>query len=378
MKKRYGLDSIIGKRSKLRFPHHIFVPTVDTLNFILPANLAISEPPLSTALTMKKGDPLEFCDQFNESSYSFEEGFPLNVIIYLSVSELLFEVKSPTTFSLFGIIYNLEDYSIEEFRASKTNVFLSNFNFALAKLSPEEDFFISDIIGNLRSIYGSLMSYNCKRPFPKRPKLKLTNIRKRKYLVNNSLLPTNSKRNLYRIIRAARKAKKISYKEQIEIIIDQIYESFYGTDLWDDLIDLYLEDPEFVLYYDLYEILLSSFKFRSLDMYLDDNSNLSSSHLSFLEIKKLKDENSLENCTDISAENADFNLPLETIIERHQEFTENDEDNQETPDDEENLPDIIDENNENRGDYDHIDHFEDFEDLEYDDFHRNLTELQSW
>lgn len=40
------------------------------------------------------------------------------------------------------------------------------------------------------------------------------------------------------------------------------------------------------------------------------------------------------------------------------------------------MPDIIDDNNENRGDYDPIDHFEDFEDLEYDDFHRNLTELQ--
>jgi ribosomal protein L11 len=45
---------------------------------------------------MKKGDPYDFCDQFNEQSYEYEEGFPLNVIISLSSSgELLYEIKSP-------------------------------------------------------------------------------------------------------------------------------------------------------------------------------------------------------------------------------------------------------------------------------------------
>jgi len=163
MKKKYGLESIIGKKSKLRFPRLVYLPKVESLTFVLPANSAIAEPPLNTSITMKKGDPYEFCDQFNEQSYEYEEGFPLNVIIHLTTSEFLFEIKSPTVFTLFGIIFDLDEVETEKFRAPKGEVFLSIFNFALIKLNPNEDFFMSDLISTARSIYGNLVSYNCRR-----------------------------------------------------------------------------------------------------------------------------------------------------------------------------------------------------------------------
>lgn len=84
MKKKYGLESIIGKKSRLRYPGHVFLPKNYTIYSVIPANDAIAEPPLSTTITMSKGDPLDFCDQFNEESYDFEEGFPLNVIINIT------------------------------------------------------------------------------------------------------------------------------------------------------------------------------------------------------------------------------------------------------------------------------------------------------
>jgi hypothetical protein len=62
MKKKYGLESIIGKKSKLRFPRLLYLNKVELLTFVLPANSAIAQPPLSTSITFKKGEPFEFCD----------------------------------------------------------------------------------------------------------------------------------------------------------------------------------------------------------------------------------------------------------------------------------------------------------------------------
>lgn len=38
MKKRYGLDSIIGKNSSLRFPRHVYTISPITINAILASN----------------------------------------------------------------------------------------------------------------------------------------------------------------------------------------------------------------------------------------------------------------------------------------------------------------------------------------------------
>ena len=78
MKKRFGLDNIIGKRSRLHFFDHVFFPKTELLKFTLPASLAASLPPFSTSITMKKGDPVEYCELFNEQTFDFEEGFPVN------------------------------------------------------------------------------------------------------------------------------------------------------------------------------------------------------------------------------------------------------------------------------------------------------------
>jgi hypothetical protein len=60
MKKKYGLESIIGKKSKLRFPRLLYLNKVELLTFVLPANSAIAQPPLSTSITFKKGEHLNF------------------------------------------------------------------------------------------------------------------------------------------------------------------------------------------------------------------------------------------------------------------------------------------------------------------------------
>jgi ribosomal protein L11 len=117
MKKKYGLESIIGKKSKLRFPRLLYLNKVELLTFVLPANSAIAQPPLSTSITFKKGEPFEFCDQFNEASWDqgYEEGLPINVIIYISSLNLLFEIQPPTVYSLFGIIFDFEEINARVF-----------------------------------------------------------------------------------------------------------------------------------------------------------------------------------------------------------------------------------------------------------------------
>jgi ribosomal protein L11 len=254
MKKKYGLESIIGKKSKLRFPRHAFIPKVDTLNFILPANAAIAEPPLSTAITMKKGDPFDFCDQFNEESYDFEEGLPLNVIVYLSITELLFEIKSPTIFSLFSIIFDLEDFDTEKFRATKDNIFLSIFNFALIKLNPEEDFFISELLSQVRSIYGNLLSYNCRRKFKRRSPDILPQNRLQRFLINKKPLNHVSQlRSLNAINHFFYKTSKFLKHNQVLQQINQIDELYDLLDDWDDAYDYIWEDLEFTKLFELFE-----------------------------------------------------------------------------------------------------------------------------
>jgi ribosomal protein L11 len=261
MKKRYGLDSIIGKKSKLRFPDHIGLIKTHSLYFTLPANDAISEPPLSTAITMKKGDPLEFCDQFNEESYDFEEGLPLNVIIYVSVSSLMFEIKPTSTHSLFGIAFGLDDVTNGKFRASKTNIFLCALNFGLIQLSPTEDFFMADWVSKVRSIYASLATYHSKRKYRKPTMKFFPKIRLKRYLLN--FVPNHRIKfpQQYRLERYMKKNLKFSFKKLLPSRIQQIY-TFYDTfELLEDLEDHFYEDLKLDIYTDLLDQAISSVYF---------------------------------------------------------------------------------------------------------------------
>jgi len=277
MKKKYGLESIIGKKSKLRFPRQVFEPKIELLTFTLPANSAIAEPPLSTALTMKKGDPFDFCDQFNEASYEYEEGFPLNVIVYLSTTELLFEIKSPSIYTLFGIAFDLEDVDTEKFRAPRKDVFLSIFNFAEIKLNTDDqlDFWMSDVIAQVKSIYGTFKSFNCRRLKKKKSRFILSSFLNRRFYINKESLPYNYKRNLSEVkhffVKASRKAKR----QHFALLLERINDFYDMYEDWDEAYDYYWDDLKTNYLHDLYEYLIIALEYQNSLTYLHKKQQVS-------------------------------------------------------------------------------------------------------
>jgi ribosomal protein L11 len=235
MKKRYGLDSIVGKKSKLRFPRLIYIVTGETLNFLLPANNALSEPPFSTTLTMKKGDPLEVCDQFNDISSEYELGFPLKLTVTLSGTNIDVKVDSPTIFVLINIVFDITDYLIEKFRASKQKVNLSIVNMAIIQIFSDEDYFLSDIIAHSKSIYGSFMSYNSGRKKEKGTKVLVNKLRSKRFL-KNIRMHINKQRYLYALKHFMRKTLKYKQQQQMPLLFDQI-DYFY--DILEDFEEAY-------------------------------------------------------------------------------------------------------------------------------------------
>jgi len=100
MKKRYTFDSIIGKKSKIRMPRHVFIEKQEKITAILPANNALAEPPFSTNITMKKGDPYDLCDQVNNLSDAYNTDIPLRVCVTLSNTETQCDVLETPVFQL--------------------------------------------------------------------------------------------------------------------------------------------------------------------------------------------------------------------------------------------------------------------------------------
>lgn len=81
MKKRYGLDSIIGRKSKLRFPNHLFILDQSYLNsFFQPLWLSLMLG--KNFIYHEENDPVDICDLFNEKTCDFEEGFPVAVLVF--------------------------------------------------------------------------------------------------------------------------------------------------------------------------------------------------------------------------------------------------------------------------------------------------------
>jgi hypothetical protein len=248
MKKRYGLDNIIGKRSKLRYPSHISSPKTHLLYFIIPANDAISEPPLNTNITMRKGDPLEFCDQFNEESYDFEEGLPLNVIIYISPSEQLFDIKAPTVTSLLGIVFDLEDMPFTDVDTSLKTLFIAAINFSLIHLNPMEDFFLSDLINKVPSLYGSLFSFNRKMLYPRQSKRLIKTRRPKRYLNNSSHILRKRNKRLHKLKKYIKTIEEYPDLHLLPFFISRFYTSLELLNVWQEEDDLIWanEDSNFI------------------------------------------------------------------------------------------------------------------------------------
>jgi ribosomal protein L11 len=250
MKKRYGLESIIGKKSALRFPRLVSNTKIDTISAILPANNAAAEPPFSTALTMKKGDSSDTCDQFNDLSYEYELDFPIRVDITISGPTSNIEVKTPSIFSLINIVYDLEDTLIENFEASITDISLNHANFALVKLDTEEDFFMSELLTHIKSIYSNILSYNCRRKVDKSAYGLLLQSRKRRFLANkNTNHPSNQVYNHCRNLHFFVKTKRFNKLDLLPLRFDHI-ETFYDIlEDWDEFYDEYYKD-QYLIYHD--------------------------------------------------------------------------------------------------------------------------------
>jgi hypothetical protein len=256
MAKRYGLDSIIGKKSTIRFPRSVLHAKTDTICTVVAANNVLSEPPFSTAITMKKGDALDICDSLNDISYEYENFFPVKANILLSHGIATIDLTTPTTFSLINIIYDLDDYIIEILRASLPNISLILANIALAKIDTQDSIFVDELLNHGRTLYGNINSYNCKRRKDKRINA-LKNFDKMQsnkinYIKSNL---DSHRRDMHYFL----KTKRVKKKERLPLLFDKIDDFYDLYEDWDEFHDEYYQD-NFLNYYDNISVYLYLFE----------------------------------------------------------------------------------------------------------------------
>jgi hypothetical protein len=286
MKKRYGLESIIGKNSTLRFPRLVSLEMPSTINSILPANTEEIESSFNTALTMKSADPAEAYDQFNDVSCDYADEFPIRVKVVIQGPVSSIEILDPTIFSLFNIAFDLDDFPVEKFRASVFDIVLTSANFALIKLMPEDKYFISDLRINLRTILNSILSYNCGRKHFKLSNILALNIRLQRYLLN---IKSHINKESYhkRLYHFCYKTLKHQKKELLPILFDRI-EYFYDVfEDWEDAYDFIWLDHVTNYWSDLLELTLLAHDYALKIKLPEDNLLLPSDYYYSLSIEKL-------------------------------------------------------------------------------------------
>lgn len=298
MKKRYGLESIIGKKSKLRFPRIRVQP--EYLSFILLANNAEAEPPLSTALIMKQGDPYDLCDLFNELSDNYNTDLPLRVGITLSGASTIVNVTTPSMFTLINIAFDMTAEAIEYFRASIQEILLASINFALIKYNTNEDYLLSALGGNIKSFYGNISSYNCRRRKTRNTKALIPKNRFKRYLMENELVYHKNLQAYHRkISHFFIKTYKLKTKQRFSLRMDRI-EYFYDIlDDWEDSYDLFDYDHEldFTDYHMQIILLANMYTIETTD--LINNTSLSVKLYNRLSLLQLLSEEDLNgNRTD--------------------------------------------------------------------------------
>jgi hypothetical protein len=285
MKRRYGLESIIGKNSTLRFPRLVSLEMPCTINSILPANTEEIESSFNTALTMKSADPEEAYDQFNDASCEYEDEFPIRVKVLVQGSVSSIEILDPTVSSLFYIAFDLEDFPIEKFRASISDIIVTSVNFALIKLMPQGSYFFSDSLITLRTILNNIMSYNCARKRPKLSNILSLNIRLQRYLLNikSHINKESYQRRLYHYCYKTLKSRK---RKLLPILFDRI-EDFYDIfEDWDDAYDIVWSDHSTTSWFDLFDLVLLANEYALQIGIREDNSVIPSNYYISLSLDK--------------------------------------------------------------------------------------------
>eukprot|EP00026_Physarum_polycephalum_P002956 Phypoly_transcript_02965.p2 GENE.Phypoly_transcript_02965~~Phypoly_transcript_02965.p2 ORF type:complete len:305 (+),score=-12.16 Phypoly_transcript_02965:77-991(+) len=269
MKKRYGLESIIGKNSSLRFPRLVSIEDITTINSILPANSEEIESSFNTALTMKNADPEEACDQFNNISCEYDDEFPIRVKVIIQGSISSIEVLDPSIFSLICMAFDITESPIEKFRASISDILITLTNFAFIKNPPDESYFVSDLVANTRTLLNNIMSYNCRRKRIKQSNILNIKPRLKPYLLN---IKSHINKQYYhkRLYHFCYKALKYQRKDLIPLLFERI-EYFYDVfEDWEDAYDFAWFDQQLLFIDNLLELSLLAGKFTSLTNVLDN------------------------------------------------------------------------------------------------------------
>lgn len=293
-------------------PRHVFIEKQEKVTAILPANNTMAEPPFSTNITMKKGDPYDLCDQVNEKSQEYNTDIPLRVIVTITNTATECEVLETPVFQLLNMAFDLEDRTIESLQASKVDLLLANTNFAIIKSSPSEDTFSSDIIANTKSVYGSLLSYNCRRKKVKtsisiQPKNRYKNYLKQK--INNSY---NKEEHLRHLRHFVYKAFTYNTKRRLPLLFERIDYFYDILEDWEESYDLYWKNHNLTTLYDLIEYTLLAIDYNQITNNL--NNAKKESHIKLYFKSLFTTLQTTLNFT--STYDKDLLLPLKLLLEQ--------------------------------------------------------------
>lgn len=289
MKRRYGLESIIGKHSRLRFPRLVSIVYPETVNCILPANTEEIEPSFNTALTMKNADPLEAYEQFNTISCDYDEEFPIRVKITIYGTVCFTNVLDPTVFSLLNITWDLDEDHIHKFRAYIYDILTTIANFTLIKNSPDESYFVSDLVANVRTILANINSYNCRRNLFKLTDIRNRGVRLQRYLLNIKS-HFNTSYHHERLYHYCYKALKHRNNDLIPLTVEHI-DYFYDLfEDWEEAFDFAWLDHQLNSLDDLIEVSLLAEEFYSLVHKRNNNLLMPAQYYYWYSSSKLLDD----------------------------------------------------------------------------------------
>lgn len=140
MKRRFGIGIVLGQKSSSRYPR--IKDKTEPMKFVLPSQVSLNEPPVSTNLTLKRANVIEINQDFIEKSQDIEEGFPVRIQVMLSSNGFSLEIGDITCFTLFyGFLCESTETMRRLYRKGrKLRYFITNiYNMALVKFQQDEE-----------------------------------------------------------------------------------------------------------------------------------------------------------------------------------------------------------------------------------------------